>query len=208
MVYSVEEDGDLPFITVELVPGRTLDRLIPAGGLGLLPFLRPAVQIASAVAAAHRRGIARRDLRPANIVVNDDGVVKVLEFGLAEVFPTEAPCSRYSTDTVTGEGAVTGTVRYMSPERLQGRSPGPRSDVFSLGIIFYEMVTAAHPFRRGAQADLISAILRDEPRPVTELRADLPQAVGRVIRRCLRKDADRRCATAIDLCRELEAIAP
>jgi non-specific serine/threonine protein kinase len=207
-IFSVEEAGGCRFITMELVDGQGLDERIPRAGLPLADFFAIAVPLADALAAAHQRGIVHRDLKPANIMVTSDGRPKVLDFGLAKLSGAEADGgeTQIRTQSLTQEGTVLGTVPYMSPEQVQGRATDQRTDIFSLGVILYEMATGGRPFRGDTQADLISSILRDTPRPVTEINVLLPNHLGRVLRRCLEKDPGRRYQTALDLRNELEEL--
>jgi adenylate cyclase len=206
-LYSIEEAEDRRFLTMELVSGRTLTELIPAEGLPFEEILRIAVPVAEAVSAAHRRGIVHRDLKPRNIMVDAEGRVKVLDFGLAQSPPPLAgeDVSDRTTRTFAGR-ALSGTLAYMSPEQLQAEPTDPRTDVFALGVVLYEMATGRRPFQAKSAAELISAILRDTPVPPTRLRTGLPSRVDRLIARCLEKDPRYRLQSAVDLGWELEQV--
>ncbi|HEV2349498.1 MAG TPA: protein kinase [Terriglobia bacterium] len=207
-IFSVEEANDVHFLTMELVEGQSLDRRIPAGGLPLGRLSKIATALAEALAAAHEKGIVHRDLKPANVMVTDDGRVKVLDFGLAKETRVVDPAD--ATQTVAGrtkEGMVMGTPAYMSPEQIAGRAVDHRSDIFSLGIILYEMATAKRPFTGHSSVEMVSSILRDAPTLVTDLRADLPAHLARIIRRCLEKDPRQRVQTARDIANEFADVA-
>jgi TolB-like protein/Flp pilus assembly protein TadD len=209
-IHSVEEAEGIHFLTMELVEGRTLDDLIPRGGMALSGFFDVAVPLAEALGAAHEKGIVHRDLKPANVMVTGEGRVKVLDFGLAKLWKQEsAPEDRtggQATRTQLKDTGVVGTAPYMAPEVLQGKEADHRTDIFSLGILLYEMVTGERPFKGGSSAEVMSSILRDTPSPVTEVRRDLPGMLGRVIRRCLEKDPARRHQSALDVRNELEEL--
>ena len=214
-IYSFEEiPGSSPsasrhLLVMELVEGRGLDGMIPDGGLPLPQFLDIALALAEALSAAHEKGIVHRDLKPANVMVTKDGRVKVLDFGLAKVAHPggEAPAhSKMATEMRTSEGVVMGTMPYMSPEQAQGRPMDHGTDIFSLGIVLYEMASGRRPFQGHSSAELVSAILRDTPRPLSELRAGLPEGLDRLIGRCLVKDPGRRLLTAKEIRDELAAL--
>jgi serine/threonine-protein kinase len=196
------------FITMEFVDGETLSRMIPEGGLSLERLFEIAVPLADAVAAAHERGITHRDLKPDNVMVTRDGRVKVLDFGLAKLgargADPEATATLLAANAVTQEGKILGTVRYMSPEQAEGKSVDVRSDVFSLGIMLYEMATGRCPFRGETPISTISAILKDEPVSLTDMKQGLPRHLDRIVRRCLAKDRERRYSTAREVRLELE----
>jgi len=209
VIHSVEQDGDLRFLTMELIEGKTLEEVIPKGGLPLDRILRLGIQLTEGVSAAHRLEMVHRDLKPANVMVTFDGRVKILDFGLAKFKayePASAATSATSTEPVTAGGMVVGTAAYMSPEQAEGKALDCRSDLFSLGTILYEMSTGERPFKGDTTLATITSILRDTPRPVTELNPGLPSELAGVVRRALSKDPEGRYQTAKDLQNDLEDI--
>jgi len=208
-IYSIEEADGQPFLTMELVDGKTLDHHIPEGGITKDRFLNLAVPLADALGIAHTKGIVHRDLKPANIMVTDEGQVKILDFGLAKLRGTTSVEADSELETLgfSQEGLLMGTVPYMSPEQVQGKEVDYRSDIFSLGVVLYEMATGKRPFEGENSARLISSILRDEPRPVAEINHEASHRLSRAIRRCIEKDAERRFQSAIDLRNELEELS-
>jgi serine/threonine protein kinase/tetratricopeptide (TPR) repeat protein len=207
-IFSVEEAEGLHFLTMELVEGKTLADLIPAGGLPGEEFMRLAVPVTEAVAAAHAKGITHRDLKPANVMVTEEGRVKVLDFGLASSMPVSSgEETDMATATMTGiQGQIVGTVAYMSPEQAEGKPVDPRSDVFSLGILLFEMACGQRPFEGDTAISLLSSILRSEPPALSELRPKYPRQLERILSRCLRKDPNRRFQSALGLHTELQAL--
>jgi non-specific serine/threonine protein kinase len=200
-IYSIEESEAGHLITMEVVDGKSLEEIISGDGLSVQRTLEIAEPLVSALAAAHARGITHRDLKPANIMVTEDGSVKVLDFGLAKLQPGDSSDSQenVATQTLTQEGAVVGTVPYMSPEQVQGKAVDHRTDLFSFGVILYEMTTGRRPFAGGTSAEVVSAILRDTPEAVGDARPDMPPHVGRIIARCLEKEPDLRYQSAEDI---------
>jgi TolB-like protein/tetratricopeptide (TPR) repeat protein len=199
-IFSVEEADGIHFLTMELVKGQSLSRLIPEGGLPVDQILKIAHALAEALEVTHEKGIVHRDLKPANVMVTDEGRLKVLDFGLAK--ETHAANSNDATLTSTGfteVDVVMGTPAYMSPEQIMGRPIDYRTDIFSFGTMLYEMATGQKPFQGRSAAELASTILRDTPPPLGELRAGLPEELCRVIQRCLEKNAADRFPSARDL---------
>ncbi len=207
-IFEVEEAGGTRFLAMELVEGDSLDTLLVPGGLPLPRFDAIALPLAEALSAAHERGIVHRDLKPGNVMVTGDGRVKVLDFGLAKLenAPSDPNLSSTPTESradLTSEGQVFGTLAFMSPEQARGARVDARSDVFSLGVVLYQMLTGERPFRGATAADLISSILRDTPVPVTDLREGLSPHLARIVRRCLEKDPRDRYQTSRDVYNEL-----
>jgi serine/threonine-protein kinase len=205
-LHSFEEADGQYFITMERVSGRTLAELIPPDGMPLTQLIEIAVPIVGALAAAHEKGVIHRDLKPGNVMVDDEGRVKILDFGLAKLRREPSPegASEAPTATLTREGHVLGTLPYMAPEQLRGTSVDARVDLYSFGIMLYEMATGDRPFSGDTSADLASSILKETPKPLEELRPDLPPRLGRIVQRCLEKEPKRRTQSALDLRHELE----
>ena len=207
-IYSVDESEGMHFLTMELVEGESLNRLIPAGGMAVPQLLHIAAGLADGLTAAHEKGIVHRDLKPANAMVTKEGRVKVLDFGLAKIGASvESSLTDLSTEMKTREGVVMGTMPYMSPEQLQGRALDHRTDIFSLGVMLYEMASGERPFRGDSSIDLASAILRDTPRPLAERRRELPDSLMRIIARCMEKSAADRFPSAREVRDALRAVS-
>ena len=205
-VFSVEQANGVHFITLQLVRGKTLTELLPKKGFPLNKFFEIAIPMADAVAAAHQEGITHRDLKPDNMMVGDDGRVKVLDFGLAK--PTRGfvggdADSALPTEATTTGGVIVGTLNYMSPEQAEGTSVDARSDIFSMGVIFYQWLTGELPFQGNTPASALSAIIKDTAPSLTVVKPELPRDLGRIVRRCLHKDVTRRFQTALDVRNEL-----
>ena len=196
-IHDIGEAGGTLFMAMEYVAGRTLSEVIPSGGMRVSEAVRCAVQIADALAKAHAAGIVHRDLKPGNLIVTADGLVKVLDFGLAKLTERSGgidPLAQTSPQTATG--VVLGTPAYMSPEQAAGDAVDARSDIFSFGAVLYEMVTGRRPFQRDSLRETVGAILNEEPKPLPD---KVPPELAKVILRCLRKDPARRFQTAADL---------
>jgi eukaryotic-like serine/threonine-protein kinase len=197
-IYDVAEAEGVQFISMEYVPGKTLDQLIGRKGLRLNEALKYAVQIADALAQAHSAGIVHRDLKPSNVMVAQNGHIKVLDFGLAKLMETntdelgETVTMRVQDPPRTEEGVVFGTVAYMSPEQAEGKKVDARSDIFSFGSMLYEMVTGRQAFHGDSRLSTMSAILKEDPRPLNSIMPEVPRDLEKIVTRCLRKDPDRR----------------
>jgi serine/threonine protein kinase/tetratricopeptide (TPR) repeat protein len=208
-IHSVEEANGTHFLTMEFIDGSPLSGAISKSGLPLEQFLTIAVPLADAISAAHQRGITHRDLKPANIMVTADGRVKVLDFGLAKLRERQSepvPASALTTMDAAEQTTVRGTLAYMSPEQAEGKPVDQRSDIFSLGVVFYEMATGQRPFTGDTTFSLLSAIVKDTPRDVADVNPSLPHELSRIIERCLVKDPEYRWQSAKDLRNELQAL--
>jgi TolB-like protein len=207
-IHSVEECGGIHFLTMQLVDGLPLDRLIPQGGLPVEQIIEIASALGDALAAAHEKGIVHRDLKPANVMVSNEGRVKVLDFGLAkDVRGSNLGDATMTSASRTEVGVVIGTPAYMSPEQTSARPLDHRTDIFSLGVMLHEMATGRRPFEGTSSAELVSSILRDTPPSVTDVRPDLPSDLARIVRRCLEKDPRHRLQTARDVSNEFRDLA-
>jgi eukaryotic-like serine/threonine-protein kinase len=195
------------FLAMELVDGETLRERLVAGPLPMASLLAIASQTADGLAAAHESGIVHRDLKPENLMIRKDGLVKILDFGLAKAVPAAAPAfgaTHAPTQTsLTEPGVVLGTVGYMSPEQAMGRPTDLHSDQFSLGAILYEMATGRRAFQRSTAVETLSAILRDEPAPIAASRPEAPEPLRWIVERCLAKEPAQRYASTRDLARDL-----
>jgi predicted Ser/Thr protein kinase len=205
-IYSVEHDAGRSFLTMELVEGRTLEQAVPEHGLPLPEFLRIGIQLADAMNAAHERGILHRDLKPGNVMLTKDGRIKVLDFGLAKLADPPVAALSVQGPLTTSSGQIVGTLSYMAPEQAEGRTIDHRADIFGLGVLLYELAAGMRPFGGESNVALLTALLRDTPRPLTEMRTDLPPALTPIIQRCLEKDPAARYQSAGDLCAALEAL--
>jgi serine/threonine protein kinase/Tfp pilus assembly protein PilF len=205
-ILVIHDFGDLdarPYIVSELVEGETLRRRLDRGAVPVREAVGITMQIASALAAAHARGIAHRDIKPENVMVRTDGYVKVLDFGLAKLVDVQpAETAHLGTEP----GLIIGTPHYMSPEQAEGKHVDERSDIFSLGVMLYELATGTRPFIGDTNLGVLSSILRDTPQPLTERNPELPHGLHRIVSRCLAKDRQRRYQSAGDLRRDLEEL--
>ncbi|HEY6945438.1 MAG TPA: protein kinase [Candidatus Acidoferrum sp.] len=204
-ILDIGAHDDLPFIITELLEGETLRERLRAGPLPQPKAIEIASQIAKGLGAAHERGIVHRDIKPENIFISSDGHVKILDFGLASVSAQESAPSDSTITLKTASGIILGTAAYMSPEQARGHVVDSRSDIFSLGSVLYEMVSGQRPFKGNSYADLISAILRQDPAPLQSGPKILP-ALERIVRRCLEKSPAERFQSARDLAFQLDSL--
>src|ERR1039457_2890370 len=209
-LYDVGREGEIEYLVMELLEGETLSDRLSKGALPLEQTLRYGIEIADAMDKAHRQGIVHRDLKPGNVMLTKSGV-KLLDFGLAKATaPARGPqltSLPTQASPVTQAGTVLGTFQYMSPEQLEGKEADGRSDIFAFGAVLYEMATGRKAFSGASQASLISAILRDDPKPVSSVQSMTPLALDRVVQSCLAKDPEERWQSAGDLRKELHWIA-
>ena len=204
-IHAVEEADGHHFIAMELVSGDTLSDRLASGPLSLERFFDIAVPLTDAITSAHHKGITHRDLKPANIMFEENGQLKVLDFGLAKLAeePVGADAMTVGPDSATKEGQILGTVAYMSPEQAEGKPVDARTDVFAMGVIFFQMITGDLPFKGDTNMSTLAAILREEPPSVTDIQKSVPRYMGRIIKRCLSKDPDRRYQSAHELRNDL-----
>jgi len=211
-IYDIASENGTDFISMEYVDGKTLGQLIPKRGMGLEEILRYAIQISGALAKAHAAGIVHHDLKPGNIMINAEGRVKVLDFGLAkltEPAAADAPSEDARTRTLqphSEAGSIVGTAAYMSPEQAESKPVDARSDIFSFGAVLYEMATGTRAFQGDSKLSTLSAVLRENPKPASQVVSDVPRDLDRIIARCLRKDPARRFQHMADLKVALEEL--
>lgn len=204
-VYQMGTYAGVPYLVSELLDGMTLTETIRRGPLPLRKAIDYGVQIAHGLAAAHEKGIVHRDLKPDNLFVTKSGRVKILDFGLAKLVQPKEPSTLAATLTLPG--VAMGTVGYMAPEQVRGLAVDHRADIFAFGAILYEMVMGKRSFDRPTSADTMSAILNEEPQPISQLSADTPAAMERIVRRCLEKNPEQRFQSASDLAFALQALS-
>jgi Tol biopolymer transport system component len=208
-LFDIGSQGGVDFLVMEFLEGESLSDILKRGPVPTSELLRIAIQIADALDKAHKQGLVHRDLKPANIVLTKHGA-KLLDFGLAKWQENQqvkglSGVTRTSSP-LTQEGSIVGTFQYMSPEQLEGNEADARSDLFSLGVVLYEMATGVRPFEGKSQASLIASIMKVEPRPISAIQPMTPPALERVVKQCLAKEPDDRWQTAGDLKRELNWI--
>ena len=193
-IYDIVTEGDAQFMVMEFVSGSTLHDSIPAGGLPVPQVLQYGAQMADALATAHAAGIVHRDLKPSNVMITKSGLVKILDFGLAKLTDLNPGGDKQANDLgpLTQEGAILGTVSYMSPEQAEGKQVDARSDIFSFGSVLYEMVSGRRAFDGGSSISTLSSVLRDDVKPFADVAPDTPPLLEAIISRCLPKDPNAR----------------
>jgi uncharacterized delta-60 repeat protein len=208
-IHDIWEIEGLHLIATEYIDGETLRRRIKRGDLSTGEVLDISIQVASALSEAHKAGIVHLDIKPENIMLRRDGYVKVLDFGLAKLTERESLTSNYNSEaSADADGLVTGTVKYMSPEQARGLALDVRSDIFSLGVVTYEMLARCTPFEGETTTEIIATLLKEEPAPLSRFIPDLPVGLERVISRALAKNRDERFQTVNDLLVAIKEIVP
>lgn len=202
-IYEIGDDAGLRFLAMEYVEGEALSARLARGPLALSELLSVAIQVADALDDAHSKGIIHRDIKPSNLMLTPRGYVKVLDFGLAKLQKVE---NRDETQVMTSAGVVMGTVAYMSPEQALGRDMDHRTDLFSLGVVLYEMATARLPFPGATPSETMARILNAQPEAMARFNYELPEALDRVVRKCLEKDRERRYQSARELQVDLKSL--
>src|SRR5262245_42236888 len=212
-ILTVHDVGDYegaPFIVAELLEGEELREQLNEGALPLRRSIDYARQIAAGLAAAHEKSIVHRDLKPENLFVTTDGRVKILDFGLAKLKLPQAPAMGTNAPTrkkITDPGTVLGTIGYMAPEQVRGQEADHRADIFSFGVILYEMLSGRRTFSGESAIEVMNAILKEDPPELTATNNRVPQGLERLIRRCLEKRPEHRFHSAHDLGYALEALS-
>src|SRR5262250_3126868 len=208
-VFDIGSHEGAPYIVTELLEGETLRSRLSAGALSVRKAIDYSIQLARGLAAAHERGIVHRDLKPENLFLTKDGRVKILDFGLAKLKTEKDGEKQTDLKTVSGTepGVVLGTMGYMSPEQVRGKAADRRSDLFSFGAIFYEMLSGQRAFRGDTAADTITAILTKEPPDLSQTNKDIHPGLDRILRHCLEKNPEERFESARDVAFDLEALS-
>ncbi len=206
-IFDIGEFEGKQFIAQEYVPGKTVREILAAGPFSTDAAAQVAAQIAGGLQAAHAAGVVHRDIKPENVMIRPDGVVKVLDFGIARLLEDATAANQKPATGLTRTGIIVGTARYMSPEQARGLPVDGRSDIFSLGVVLYEMLTGAAPFVGATPSDILAAILTHEPSPLSRNSRNVPNAFERVVRRCLAKDPAARYPSALALEQDLRHLA-
>jgi serine/threonine-protein kinase len=205
-IYDIGQESRTVYIAMELVEGKALDEVLAAGAMLTHDVLDIAIQIGAGLTVAHECGIVHRDLKPRNVMIREDGLAKILDFGLSKHAPGFQASALDGSTAATEEGVLLGTIDYMSPEQASGLPTDFRSDQFSFGSLLYEMVTGNLPFHRETTPQTLAAIIEDEPKPIASLNPIVPAAIEAIVHRCLSKKPERRYASTQELARELKAI--
>ena len=205
-IYGLEKDAGRTYLVMELVPGETLAQRISKGAVPIREGIAVACQIIEALEAAHEKGIVHRDLKPANVKVTREGRVKVLDFGLAKTFAYDGDEDLTQSLTNSQQGGILGTPAYMSPEQVRGATLDPRTDLFSLGIVLYEMATGRPPFQGNSSAEVLGAILYTAPISPGRMNTELPAKLEEIIHKALEKDRSLRYQSAAELRADLSRL--
>jgi len=207
-IYEIVEGQEDCFIVMQYLEGETLDEKVGHGRPGLSASIDYAIQIADALSEAHSRGVVHRDIKPQNIIVTSRGQLKVLDFGLAKLLPSEefTDSSAYTLNVLSSPGTMIGTMPYMSPEQVRAEDVDYRSDIFSFGTVMYELITGKQPFITNNRAVTMSAILTQQPLPLSHYTANVPQELERIVSKCLQKDRERRYQSAAEIAIDLRQL--
>ena len=204
-IYETGEAEQGPYIAMEYLEGTTLKERLSQGAFSVKGAVQTALEITEALEAAHRHDIVHRDLKPANIMLTGEGHVKIMDFGLAKRVAMEGQ-DQEITAVLTETGSTLGTVPYMSPEQVRGQQVDTRSDIFSFGVVLYEMLTGVHPFQKKTLADTANAILSHNPAPLNRYTEDIPELLQHTVRKMLAKAVDRRFQSIHDVRIDLEEV--
>lgn len=208
-IYEIGETDDTHFIATEYIEGATLRERLKSSPVNLKSALEMAIQVASALDAAHRTGIIHRDIKPENVMIRPDGLVKILDFGIAKLTEKPAVIDLEAATVINAQtqtGMIIGTAAYMSPEQARGETVDARSDIFSFGLILYEMIAGKPPFEGKNAIEIIGSILNKEPVPLSRQTAEVPHEIERIVEKTLRKDREQRYQTAKDLLIDLKDV--
>ena len=205
-IYDIAEHEDTTYIAMELVEGRTLRELLQDGPLPVAKTIAIVTQICDGLGKAHAAGIVHRDLKPDNVMLTDDGLIKILDFGLAKPIARGTDSKLTTLTKATAQGVIVGTPHYMSPEQAASHPVDHRSDQFSFGVVLYELLCGQRPFEGSSVATVVSAILRDTPSPPRSLRPDISKELERIVERCLEKDPEKRYASADEVHEKLRHV--
>lgn len=203
-IFEINQEAPTPYIATEFIDGITLRRRLKDGHIPLMEALEIAIQIASALGAAHQAGIVHRDVKPENVMLRKDGYVKVLDFGLARATERQEVSTEAATMVNTEVGVIVGTASYMSPEQARGQRVDARSDIFSLGMVIYEMVAGRSPFIGATNSDIVASILKEDPPRLTDLNAEVSPELEAIVNCALAKDKEQRYQTIGELQRDLK----
>ena len=205
-IYDIGKEGRTVYIAMELVEGKALDEILAGGAMTRHDLLNIAAQIGAGLAVAHESGIVHRDLKPKNVMIREDGLAKILDFGLSKLEPSFPVAAFDGSSATTEKGVLLGTIDYMSPEQASGLPTDFRSDQFSFGSLLYEMVAGKRPFHRETVPQTLAAIIEGEPEPIASLNPKVPAAIETIVHRCMAKKPENRYASTQELARELKEI--